>query len=202
MIQGARHWGERLCYHAQNNNPTEQYLKKLGVAAWLQTCGPTAAVNCLDALGYKLAIQCPGLYKPQPEEVLSDYFNDPANEDKFVKFRPDIAKTPGNYWPTLYPLAVREVFEARATFLVNIHNWAEVCGMLWHGAALQLHLVKPAHYIAAVAYDEAAQEIIFHDSWPREANKYDGFANRMTRKEYEGNVRDFLVRYNPPPGVM
>lgn len=200
MIKGARFWNERLCYHVQTNNPTEQYLKKLGVAAWLQTCGPTAAVNCLDALGYKIALTTPGGYKPQPEEVLTDFFNDPANVERFKPIRSDIEVTPGNYWPALYPAAVREVFGARAMCLIQFKDWKKLVENIVAGSAVQLHLVKPGHYVAAVAYDDATRELVIWDSWPREANNFDGFGLRMDQTEYERNVRDFIIRYDPPAG--
>jgi hypothetical protein len=194
-IAGARFWNDRSRFYTQVNNPTEEQLRKAGVGSWLETCGPTAAVNCLAAVGHTLDIHCPGPYRPQPEEVLTDYFNDPRNYEALRAERSDVRPDAlqGNRVPQYYPLAVREVFGAHARFMF-LHSWRAVTEYLAAGWAVQLCLKNPGHYLAAVAYDSAADEIIYHDSWPARVGG-DGFARRMKREEYEQNVQNYVVLY-------
>jgi sugar phosphate isomerase/epimerase len=195
MIRGARFWNDRNRYSVQTNNPTEEQLRKAGVGGWLETCGPTAAVNCLDALGVNLVVTCPGLYRPQPEEVLSDYLNDPRNYDKLIAARKDVdpSSIPNNRVPQDYPVAVREVFAAEASFSWGA-TWAAVTAELCAGKAVQITLKKPGHFLALVAFDDVAQEIIFDDSWPARVGG-DGFNRRMGQEEFESNVQPFRIVY-------
>ncbi|MDR0556332.1 MAG: C39 family peptidase [Treponema sp.] len=63
------------------------------------------------------------------------------------------------------------------------------------GQAVQLCLVKPGHYIAAVAYDDLTREIIFNDPWPGRFPGGNGFNRRMGKAEFKGNVKPFLIVY-------
>jgi len=197
-IKGAKFWDDRDRLHSQENNPTEAYLKatlketKLG---WLESCGPSASVNCLDALGYDIVIECPGVFIPQSEEVLMDYFNDPNNKTKLNAIRAMDESIPENRVPQYYPVAVQEVFNAKAAFQWG-KNFDSIVTMLVEGRAVQLCLIKPGHYIAAVAYDEDTKEIIYHDSWgARFPDGKGGFARRMSKAEYDQNVKDYFIVY-------
>jgi len=198
MIRGAPHWADRSRYYTQTNNPTEEQIRKSGARSWLETCGPTAAVNCLAALGCAIDIRCPGPYRPQPEEVLADFFNDPRNYEALQKERTDIAPAslPGNRVPQYYPLAVREVFGVQAGF-AWVKDWIALVDYLVTGKAVQFCLKSPGHYLAAVAYDDMTDEIIYHDSWPARVGG-DGFACRMALAEYQTNVQPFAVIYGGP----
>lgn len=195
MIHGPRYWNDRERYYTQVNNPTEEQLRKAGVSGWLETCGPTAAVNCLGALGADLTITCPGRYRPQPEEVLADYLNDPANYGALRAARPDVdpSEIQGNRVPQDYPVAVREVFGVRVQYLESL-GWLGVVGQIRAGHSVQICLIKPGHYLAAVAWDEVTNELIYHDSWPARVGG-DGFCRRMSRDAYEGNVRPYVIIY-------
>jgi len=195
MITGAPNWSDRARYFTQTNNPTEEQLRKSGADSWLETCGPTAAVNCLAALGVPLEIVCPGPYRPQPEEVLADFFNDPRNYDALRRERRDVNPEgiQGNRVPQYYPLAVREVFGASGRFSFG-GSWASVVQLIKDGHAAQICLKSPGHYLAAVAYDDEKGEIIYHDSWPARVGG-DGFARRIGRVEYEQNVQPYIVIY-------
>jgi len=195
MIRGARYWNDRTRYCVQTNNPTEEQLRKHGTGSWLETCGPTAAVNCLGALGVNLAIVTPGGYVPQPEEVLADWFNDPANYQILRAARPDVdpAATPSNRVPQDYPPAVRAVFGAQGEYSESA-TWAHVAGWLKEGAAVQICLASPGHYLAAVAYGELTDELLYHDSWPARVGG-DGFCKRMKSDEYLRSVKNFCIVY-------
>jgi hypothetical protein len=197
MIAGARLWNDRLSYYSQTNNPTEEILRLRGGRGWLETCGPTAAVNCLAALGVNVNIICPGGWVPQPEEILMDFLTDPRNYGDFRNLGADPAAAPGNEQAVLYPFAVARVFGARAEFLSTKPQFGVLIDILKAGHTLQLCLVSPGHFIAAVAFDDEAGVIIFNDPWPGRdpAWKGDGFNRRMNASGYESNVKDFAVLY-------
>ncbi len=196
MIHGAKFWADPDKYYCQTNNPTEQLLKKRKGEGWLESCGPTAAVNCLAAFGYNLKIYCPGPYKPQPEEVLMDFFNDPRNYEELEKIRHDVdpVSFPGNRIPQLYPFAVKQVFNADGTF-VWLSSFRKLAAYLKLGCAAQICLVEPGHFIAVVAYDNKTDEIIFNDSWPDRFADGNGFNRRLDIDEFDRNVKKFAIIY-------
>jgi hypothetical protein len=89
MIKGVKFWNGRDCYYTQTNNPTEEILRKRPDRDWLVSCGPSAAVTCIAAMGFPVLCECPGSYVPQSEEVLKDFFHDPRNYAELKKARPD-----------------------------------------------------------------------------------------------------------------
>jgi hypothetical protein len=196
MIKGVRYWNIRDHYYIQTNNPTEELLRKRSDGGWLVSCGPSAAVCCLAARGHDVEIRCPGTYRPQGEEVLMDFFNDPRNYDALKRVRPD---TPPGTWhgnevPQFYPAAVQAVFGARAEFVWG-NDFDKIAAHLMQGKAIQLCLVTPGHYIAAVAYDNEADEIIYNDPWPGRFPNNDGFNRRMGRAECKANTKPFCIVY-------
>jgi hypothetical protein len=189
MIQGVKFWNERDCYYTQMNNPTEEILRKRSDGNWLVSCGPSAAVTCIAAMGYDVGCECPGAYRPQSEEVLMDYFNDPRNYGILKAVRPD---TPPDVWhgnevPQFYPVAVKAVFGVWAVFRWGA-GFDEVASELRAGKAVQLCLVKPGHYIAAVAVDVGAREIIYNDPYPLRFADGNGFNRRMGEGDFK-NVK-------------
>jgi len=196
MIVGAKYWNDRDRYFIQTNNPTEEILRKAGVKSWLVSCGPTAAVNCLAAMGFNVTIRCPGGYEPQPEQALMDYFNDPRNYPNLRLARQDTdpAEWNGNEVPQFYPVAVPDVFGVPTRF-VWISDFSKIAELLRSGRAVQLCLKDPGHYIAAVAWDENRQEVIFNDPWPGRFSDGNGFNRRMDEAEYCRNVKPFAVVY-------
>jgi hypothetical protein len=196
MIRGVRFWNDRDCYYVQTNNPTEEILRKRSDGPWLVSCGPSAAVCCVAAMGHDVDVRCPGVYRPQGEEVLMDFFNDPRNYEALKKARPD---TPPDVWhgnevPQFYPVAVPAVFGVKAAFRWG-HDFGHAASCLEGGKAVQLCLVKPGHYIAAVAWDDETREIIFNDPWPARFADGNGFNRRMGYAEFNSNTKPFLIVY-------
>lgn len=196
VIRGARYWEDKDRYFVQTNNPTEELLRKRVEQSRLESCGPTAAVNCLAVLGCELDVLCPGPWRPQPEEILMDWFQDPRNYERLAAIRQDVnpLATPGNRVPQYYPFAVADVFGAHADFA-----WAERFALigeyLCKGYSLQLCLKNPGHFIAAVAYDDETGEIIYRDPWPERLSDRDGFNRRLDLDEFNSNVRRYVVIY-------
>ena len=196
MIKGVKFWSDRDCYFVQPNKPTEEILRKRSDGVWLVSCGPSAAVTCIAAMGFDVEVKTPGGYKPQSEEVLMDFFNDPRNYPALQKVRPE---TPPDVWhgnevPQFYPVAVTAVFGVKARF-----EWGAVfetvASELQNGKAVQLCLKKPGHYIAAVAYDDERNEVIFNDPWPRRFKDGNGFNRRLSKADFS-NVKPFRIVYD------
>lgn len=197
MISGTGYWDDRDRYHSQENNPTEALLKAIkdGKVEWLESCGPTSAVNCLSAMGYNITVECPGLYAPQPEEVLMDFFNDPSNKSKLDAVRVVPDSIPKNRVPQYYPVAVKDVFNVDCAF-----RWGPTFGivadLVSSGHAVQVCLIKPSHYIAMVAYDTISKELLYYDPHgSRFSDGKGGFARRMSEDEFESNVQRYYIVY-------
>ena len=195
MIKGVKFWNARECYFVQTNNPTEEILRKRSDGVWLVSCGPSAAVTCIAAIGFDVSIKTPGGYAPQSEEVLMDFFNDPRNYPTLQKARPE---TPPDMWhgneiPQFYPVAVQSVFGVKACFEWKA-DFDKVAAELSTGKAVQLCLKNPGHYIAAVAYDDERDEIIFNDPWPGRFKDANGFNRRLKRADFS-NVKPFRIVY-------
>lgn len=197
LIAGTKHWNENGRLHSQENNPTEVYLKttikdRIG---WLESCGPTSAVNCLSSMGHDIEVVTPGSYKPQPEEVLMDYFNDPSNRRALQDIRVVDDTIPGNRVPQYYPKAVYDVFGVHVDFRWG-PTFDTISDIVSKGRAVQLCLENPGHYIAVVAYDAEKKELIYHDSWgARFKDGKGGFARRMGEAEFKMNVKTFYLVY-------
>lgn len=199
MIIGLKKWNHTDTYYTQTNNPTEEILRKKNKTGYLESCGPTAAVNILAARGDSLLIQCPGNYIPQPEEVLTDFFNDPANYKEFRKARHGMNPHNwlGNEVPQYYPVGVPAVFGVPAKFK-GAHMWDDIINCLKINIGVMVCLRKPGHYVGIVAYDDTTEEMIYNDPWPgnkwpvRYAGK-SGFNRRMNRIDYSGNVNAYCV---------
>jgi hypothetical protein len=55
--------------------------------------------------------------------------------------------------------------------------------------------VKPGHCIAAVAYDDEKQEIVYNDPWPGRFPDGNGFNRGMGRAELKSHVKPFMIAY-------
>jgi len=198
-ILGTPYWNDReKAYFTQENNAYEHVLKcrlPEGISP-LETCGPTASLNCLASLGYDIRVRSPGRYRPQPEDVLTSFFNDPAN---FPALREawsglDPERLPGNEVAQWYPLAVREVFGKPCEFAGEL-SFYEARAHLSNGRPVQVCLRKPGHFVALVAYDEEKAEFILNDSWSGRWPDRDGFNKRLSKAEYGVNIKPLSLIY-------
>ena len=190
MIYGIKYYNDQSRYHIQSNNPLEEALRKKGVKNYLESCGPTTAVNILDGMGYDITIKCPGVYQPQSEEVLTDCFNDPINAAEFAKIRPGVSSYLYNEIPQFYPYAVQMVFGQRCVF----DYWAGVNELINHlkeGRGLQI--CQPGHFVAAVAYDDSTNEFIINDPWPEHCPGGKGFNIRVPVQNL--NIASWYIVY-------
>jgi hypothetical protein len=147
-------------------------------------------------MGFNTDVKCPGSYQPQSEEVLMDYMNDPRNYDALRKARPEIDPRAyhGNEIAQYYTVAVPAVFGVKCTFAFG-GDFSKVASLVQGGQAVQLCLVKPGHYIAVVAFDDAARDLIYNDPWPGRFKDGNGFNRRMSEAEYKSNVKAYRIVY-------
>lgn len=198
MIRGLPGWENRDLYYTQSNNSIEAFNKSSGkTKGWTESCGPTSATTLVAMLGTVVEFTTPGGWKPQPEQVLWDYLNDPRNHKKFQAARPNLVPGtyPGNQIPQYYPIAVLEVFGRTAVFKEGV-TFEKVAAWVSGGQGVQLLLKVPGHFIPAVAYDEASSELIFHDPYPERFPDKNGFGKRLTRAEFQTNVQSYAVLYS------
>lgn len=197
MIKGLPFWNDRDKYFIQTNNPTEQYnLSKRGKTGYTESCGPTSAINILAAGGYNIEIQTPGGWKPQPEQILWDYLNDPRNFEKFQAARTDIkpGTYPGNQIPQYYPIAIKEVFGQNCVFTWTL-SFEGFALSIVNGHGIQLCLKKPGHFIPILAYDNETREFIYNDPYPDRFTDKNGFNRRLTKDEFKTNVQPYALIY-------
>jgi hypothetical protein len=199
-VSGSLYWNDRKrAYFTQENNSIEHILKcrlPLGVS-YLESCGPTASLNCQASLGHGVDIRSPGGYSPQPEDLLAVYLNDPRNFASFRAAWPglDPEKVPGNEVAQWYPIAVHEVFGNTCEFVGEL-GFKEAAGHIREGRTIQACLRSPGHFIALVAYDEDKAEFIIKDGWAGRWPDGDGFCKRLLRSEYETNVKPLCLVYS------
>lgn len=203
MIRGTKFWSDKDKYYTQTNNPTEEMLRKRlpkgpdGVVSGIfESCGPTAAVNCLASLGANIVVKTPGGFEPQPEEVLTGYFNDPRNYDALRKVGTGIdpAALPGNEVAAWYPLAVKAVFGAICQFVGKL-DFEMAAKTVYNGSAIQVCMKIPGHFVALVAYDDEKKEFVINDSWGGRFSDGNGFNRRMTKDEFLSNVKPLCLIY-------
>lgn len=199
MIIGLPRWNEPDAYYSQTNNVVETILVKCKADRRLETCGPTAAVCILDALGKLPAILTPGGWRPQPEDILAAWFNDPRNYGIMRELRGDLdpAVVMGNEVPQWYSAAIDCVFDVPAMFYWG-NSAAEIIKALQDGQGVMATLKSPGHYIAIVAADMDTGEVIYHDPWPNNPwparNKgQPGRCRRVTFDELTDNLQPWRV---------
>jgi len=171
-------------YYSQTNNVVETILAKCKADRKLETCGPTAATIIVDALGKLLPIVAPGGWKPQPEDVLAAWFNDPRNYDAMRRARDGIdpASIMGNEVPQWYPPALAAVFGVRSTFAWGF-SFDLVREEIERGLGVLATIKNPGHYIAIVGVDIDRRELLYHDPWPGDPwpGRYKGFGGQCRR---------------------
>lgn len=196
-IRGCKYWNDSSRYYGQENNPAEHLLKcHRDGKGWLETCGPTASVNCLAVMGTLPIWTAPGGYSPQPEQELTDYFNDPRNFSKLKAAWGSIGPEtiPGNEVAEWYPLAVKEVFGVTVRFVGQL-SLDSAIGYLGEGRAVQVCLAQPSHFVALVAYDFDKREFVINDSWSGRWPDGSGWNKRMSVSEFQLNLKPKSLVY-------
>lgn len=189
MIKGCKFWDDRKTFSVQTNNSIEAILR-----AWsgrdrgfLETCGPTSAINVLEAMGKPTTISSLMMATIQPEDFLTIWMNDPKNHPGLGI--PAVAMV--NEYATAYPNAVSKVFGVNARYLDG-QSFDWIASMVSGGIGCMICLKSPGHFLAVVAYDDESKELIYRDPWPNRTGT-DGFNLRMGKPEFESNVKPYVV---------
>lgn len=189
MIKGCRLWDDRKTFSVQTNNSIEALLRSWSgkSTGYLETCGPTAAVNVLDAMAKPTAIMSVALASIQPEDFLTIWMNDPKNNPGL-----DLpGGRPVNEYATAYPHAVSAVFGQSCRYLTG-QSFEWIASMVSGGVGAMICLKNPGHFLAIVAYDDETRELIYRDPWPNRTGT-DGFNLRMGVSEWTTNVKPYAV---------
>jgi hypothetical protein len=195
MIKGVKFWNDRDCYYTQTNNPAEELLWKRSDRDRLVSCGPSAAVTCVAAMVFGVGHGCPGRYKPQGEEVLTDFFNDPQNYAVLKAARHAARSVAWERGTAVLPARRGSGVRGGGAVFGWGADFDGVAAHLKEGRAVQLCLAKLGHYIAAAAFDTDAREIIYNDPCPGRFADGNGFNRRMDGAEFKGNVKPCRIVY-------
>lgn len=184
MIIGAKYWNKD--FYSQKNNAFElqnkmKYGEKIKVGNktihYTETCGPSAAINCIAALGCDLS-WC----RIQPEDELTCWMF--THIPELLKIR-NVPQMLPNEVPQFYPYSVGELFNVKAEFKW-FKNWEGFKNKIISGNTIEVCI--PGHYIACVAYDDITDEIIYHDSWA-------GKSKRFNEEYYARKVSRWIIEY-------
>jgi hypothetical protein len=198
-IIGLPRWDNPDAYYSQTNNVVETILAKTKADRKLESCGPTAAVCILDALGALGQVMTPGGWIPQPEDLLAAWMNDPRNYDAMRRFRSDIdpSSIMGNEVPQWYEAAIPAVFGVKARFYWG-SGQPEISQALRNGRGVLITLQTPGHYVGIVADDVDARQFVYHDPWPGNSWPYamagkPGRCRRVGYAELSTNIKVYRV---------
>jgi hypothetical protein len=189
MTKGVLKWDDRKTFSIQTNNAQENILKRWSGKdrGYLESCGPTAAVNLVEAMGFNVACHSPGGAVIQPEDFLMVWMNTPENIAGLIA-----DGVLGNEVAEFYPVAIPKVFGVPVLMMRKAQTFDWVGRQLQSGLGVMLCRNDPGHYIAAVAFDDIAAEIIYRDPWPGRTGT-DGFNLRMGRVEYQDKIKPLAL---------
>ena len=202
MITGAKFWEPRgVSYYIQTNNAIESILKKQIALLkaekkieWLESCAVEAGASCAASMGHDVTVSLPGGGTIQAGDACVIWANDPSNYKKLQIARdinPDLYM--GNEIPQWLPVIFKEVLGVNTQFETGL-SWKRLVSFLKGGHAVELHLIKPGHFISALAYDDKELEIIYNDSWPgRRGLRNKGFHERLTESEYDKSFSKYGI---------
>ena len=201
MIKGVNYWSDRNRFWVQTKNGIEAILKVALPAGadgihhgWLETCGPTSAVNVLDAMGKPLDNKSVGGASLRPMDFLALWMNEPINFPSLTKGIPGVTDPDQfmeNELAQAYPEAILQVFATVAEYFEG-KSWDWLTGAVAGGRGAMICLKNPGHFLAVVAYDDVTQELIYNDSWPGRTGT-DGWNLRMGKTEWIANVKPYVI---------
>lgn len=203
MIKGTQFWNDRDRFWVQTKNGIEAILRAAlprgtdGVPrGWLETCGPTAAVNVMDSMGKNIAVKSPTNEPIRPMDYLALWMNTPANWSLLSSIVPgvDPDRLLENEVAPYYPVALQRVFGVQVTYYKD-QTFEWLAASVQSGKGAMICLVTPGHFLAVVAYDDTTQELIYNDSWP-DRTRTDGFNLRMKKTEWLSNVKPYTLIFS------
>lgn len=198
MINGTAHWDDRSRYYTQSNNAVERLLTRYRAVVSAVSCGPSSAINAIAAMGGDVESVTPAGWQPQPEDVLTLWFNDHRNWAQLANIRaetdPKTTKYAPHEVPQYYPAALRAVFGATAVFAWGV-SFDVAAEYVQNGMAVIVNIKpnKTGHFVAVVAHDDKANELIYHDPWPENVPGHDGWGLRLSPAMWAGEVEPYAI---------
>jgi hypothetical protein len=185
----------RSSYNNQMNDATVNFAKRYGPKSRMVSCGPNSLAGGLEVAGWPLDVFTKGAQIP---DILMMIFNNPHNEDDFIKVRDlDFDRYPPNEVPQLYPLVTKIIYGKEACrFEWNI-EFNVIKENIDRGQPLILCGNFPAggHYVLCVGYDDEKQTVIFDDPYPVQWPDGNGFNREMSWNEMERITEKIRKRF-------
>ena len=204
MKLGITNWEDKNIRYDQTRNSIETIIKKIKLEirkkenadiklGYYESCGVSAFCTLMEGMGFLKESDYPSL--PNGKTIQFDdwvmmYLNDPKNS-----FSTDVDQMDNRLFKNYVKLGL-ELFDCKADY-VKRPSWNDIANHLKTGDGVQLCLIKPGHYIAAIAYDDQDDKIIFHDSWGKRAGlKNNGYFEELDKTGFDKNVKEYAVIYH------
>lgn len=160
---------------------------------WLETCGSHSLVNGCASVGLDVGIKTSIGTPLRAPDAVTCFLNDPGNYPALQQVRPGVDPNQymGNEIPQWIAYAGQALFGAKTNFLW-LHDFAKVADIVSSGVAVEFGLKSPLHFLVAVAYDEATNELIYVDPAPYRSPS-DWWQRRMNETEYNATVDLFSI---------
>lgn len=195
MLITVKYASDRKRYTQQNNNAIENIMKKF------ETCGPSAAVNCIDSVCKEITDvvkECQGV--AQPEDFLTIVMNNiPLYREEMLQARPglDPSQYPANEIPQYYPMFIKKLWgdKVKAVFAYfDGDKMAHIQSMIKDGQSVQACLINPGHFICVKGIDLEAGYLLCNDPY-NGRNGVDGFSRVITVQEVNNNFQPWYISY-------
>lgn len=204
MIIGAE-YADRDIY-SQENNPIDVYNKKANSNnGYLESCGPSAMLNCCSAISKnEIVVNHNGL-SIQPEQIVFDVMNDPNNYEKLLPYRNNISLEDLQTWaipsriPQYFPWASMILLDIKSVFSWNdaYEHFDIIKEKILKKHAVQIQFKNPGHYVAITKFDTEKNHFLYHDSWFSRWNDNNGRDRILTKDEFNYNIHTFNIDYIP-----
>lgn len=164
-------------YHTQENNPTEELIKKLrkednSTKGYLYSCGASAAATTIKNLGYgkEYNIYAPSGRELPLDETIFDWFNNSNNYSLLRDARENISPEDyiGSTIPQYYPDMFWDLFKIKAEFNYSngfFRKYAK--DLLSKNIAIMACFKNPGHWITIKGIDIINSMIAYDDPWSR-----------------------------------
>lgn len=162
--QGIKNRKDPSIRYDQEENSHESFVKKLFArynikAGNLVSCGASSCAALAEGMGWLKPEDYPQINGKsiQFDDFIMSYMNDPRNgftTDPLI-FDNEIIKN--------YVTLIKDLFNKKALYRRDL-NFKNVAANLCIGQGVQLCLIDPGHFIAAIEYDHSDNTIVYLDS--------------------------------------
>ncbi len=192
-------------YYSQENNAIDCYNKKAHPnSGYLESCGPSAMINCCCAISpVELFTNINGV-PIQPEDAVWSILNNSNNYNDMLPYREGAtlydlnSKIIPSRSPQFFVWASLVLFNIKSEFHWNFSkDFNIIIDHLKNKRSIQLQLISPAHYISVAKYDTEEDVLLYEDSWYSRWPDKNGRNRKLTREEFSKNIHTFYNVYFP-----